>query len=102
MRQEDMQRVLDTAPVITTPRDNRESEDLQAFLEHPGFPIFYGLLLAARQAQYAALHNAGLGTAEKDTHAARIQGTITGIEMVAMTALEMAIPSQDTSEGAKA
>lgn len=97
MKRDDLEKVLNSAPVLSEVRNSKEAETLQDFLAHPGLKLFWGLMLGTRQANYAQLQYAQLGTAEKDTHAARIQGTIMGIELVAATALEQAIPSQEAN-----
>lgn len=99
MNQLEFERVLQHAPVLTEIRgiDNRAA--IEDFLAHPGFSLFWGLLLGSRQAYYAALSSAPAGNTEEVRRIGVLQGTIKGIELVSQTALEQLAPSGDR-EGA--
>jgi hypothetical protein len=81
-------------------KDGKEQEQLLDLFNHAGFEVFLGLMYGARQAQYAALAESPLGSAEASWRAGVIQGTIKGIELAFNTALEHSVPSGAAKEGA--
>lgn len=94
MNREELKAVLDNTPAYVDLPDSKATEQIQDLLKHPGLPHLWGLLLGARQAQYAALQYAPLGNMAEVARAAVIQGTITGIELFYNTVIEQSVPSR--------
>lgn len=102
MNRAELQTLMDYAPVLTGEGDieGQNREHLNQFLAHPGFVIFWGLMLGARQGYYAAIAQHPAGSTEEIRRLGVLQGTIKGIELVAGTALEQLTPS-GTDTGAE-
>lgn len=94
MKQTELQAQFDGLPVLAEVESGAQQDQLLDLFKHPGFSVLCSLLLGARQAQYAALANAPLGSAEASWRAGVTQGTIKGIELVFDTALEHTVPER--------
>jgi hypothetical protein len=88
---------LKNVPVIGQPSDS-QAEALQGLYGSTGLTTLLGLLLGARQAQYAMLVNLPVGAPEMDCALAVRQGTIKGLELVFDTVREMAVSSDEDGE----
>ena len=81
--------------------DREQSNALLSLLGDEGLKALIALMMGARQGLYVALSNQPLGTEDGRHRASVIQGQIAGIDLLPQTLLELVIPAQPGTEGAK-
>lgn len=97
MKRAELEDTFSSVPVLTT-LDSKQQSEVEDLLKHPGLRHVYGLMLGSRQAQYVLLAHSPLGNAGDVSRAARIQGTILGIEFFRDTLLEQTVPDGNSTE----
>lgn len=98
MKKEDLEAILDGAPLLTVVPDSKMQESVEEFLKHPALPIVWGLMIGAKQGYRVALEDSPLINMETCWRAGVIQGTIKGIDVFYHTLLELTVPSQETTQ----
>lgn len=98
MTKEDLESILQSAPLLTQVPDSKAQEQIEDLLKHPALPMIWGLMVGAKQGFRVALEDAPLTNMETCWRAGVIQGTIKGIDQFYYTLLELTIPSQETDK----
>lgn len=78
---------------------SQEFDSVMELVDQPGFGVFLGMLLAAKEAFRVQLSVLPLGTPENQHLASVLQGRIQGIEVSRQTLLELAGKLQGAGNG---
>jgi len=97
---DELQKLLDNIEGVVEP-NIEQRRALIEMLDTPGFKVLIGLLITSRQGLYVQLGNVQLATPEGVSRAAVLQGIIKGIDLVPQTLLDLMLPAQVGTEGAK-